>query len=149
MNDPDPQFGVRLPDGVYLERPGAYAVIRTTDNRLAFVAGKAGRLFLPGGGVQPGERPEDALLREIIEEIGWRAHILDSVGRATQFLAVEGEGCFAVRAIYFRARLIERLATYCEHAIVWLPAATASLSRARESDAWAISRACDPDAILR
>jgi 8-oxo-dGTP diphosphatase len=149
MSDLEPEFGVRLPDVVYQERPGGYAIIRRADGRLAFVCGKAGRLFLPGGGVQPGERPEDALLREIIEEIGWRAHILDRVGRATQFLAVAGEGCFAVRATHFRARPIERLTTDCEHAIVWLPAAAATASLARESDIWAISRGCDPDAIRR
>jgi 8-oxo-dGTP pyrophosphatase MutT (NUDIX family) len=114
MSDLEPEFGVRLPDVVYQERPGGYAIIRRADGRLVFVSGEARRLFLPGGGVQPG----DALLREIIEEIGWRAHILDRVGRATQFLAVAGEGCFAVRATYFRARLIERLTTDCEHAIV-------------------------------
>src|SRR6516225_5681842 len=109
MSDRDPEFGVRRPDMVYRERPGAYAVIRGADDRLAFVSGKGGRLFLPGGGVRPGEPPEDALRREIVEEIGWHAHILDRIGRATQFLAAAGEGCFAVRASYFRARLIERL----------------------------------------
>ena len=149
MNDPDPQFGKRRPDVAYLERPGAYAIIRGTGGRLAFTRGETGRLFLPGGGVQPGEQPIDALLREIIEEIGWRAGTLDIVGRATQFLAIEGEGCFAIQATYFRAHLIERLAIRCEHEIVWLPAATAMTSLARESDVWAISRACNSDAILR
>ena len=62
MSDPNPEFGVR---------------------RLAFVSGQGGRLFLPGGGMQPGEPPKDALLREIIEEIGWRAHIRNS-GQLTQ-----------------------------------------------------------------
>ena len=98
--------------------------------------------------VKAGEQPEDALLREIVEEIGWRARILDIVGRATQFVAAEGEGCFAIQATYFRARLIERLTTRREHELVWLPTATAMTSLARESDAWAISRACDSDAIL-
>ena len=149
MNRPDPQFGVRRPGVPYSERPGAYAIIRASGDRLAFVSGKAGRLFLPGGGMHPGEQPEDALLREIIEEFGWRARILATIGRATQFVAAEGEGCFAVRATYFRARLIERFTTRYEHEIVWLPAATAVTSLARESDAWAISRACDSDAILR
>ena len=149
MSDPDPEFGVRQPDMVYREGPGAYAVIRGTDNRLAFVSSKGGRLFLPGGGLRPGEPPEDALLREIIEEIGWRAHILDRIGGATQFQAVEGEGYFAIRAIYFRARLIEQVTTGCEHEMVWLPAATATALMVRESDAWAISRACSRDAMLR
>jgi len=148
MSDRDAEFGVREPDMVYSERPGAYAVICGADDRLAFVLGKGGRLFLPGGGLRPGEPPQDALLREIIEETGWRARILDRIGRATQFLAVAGEGCFAIRAIYFRARLIERVTTGWECDIVWLPATTATASLARQSDAWAISRALDRDAIL-
>jgi 8-oxo-dGTP diphosphatase len=149
MNRPDPQFGVRRRGVAYLERPGAYAIICGTRGKLAFVRGEAGRLFLPGGGVQPGEQPEDALLREIVEELGWRARLIDIVGRATQFLAVEGEGCFAIRATYFRARLIAQATLRCEHEIVWLPAAIAATLLARESDAWAISRACERDAILR
>jgi 8-oxo-dGTP diphosphatase len=149
VNDSDPEFGKRRSDVAYLERPGAYAIIRGTGSRLAFIRGETGRLFLPGRGVQPGELPEDAMLREIIEEIGWRARILDTMGRATQFVAAEAQGCFAIGATYFRARLIERLTTRCEREIVWLPAATAVTSLARESDAWAIPRACDSDSMLR
>ena len=145
MNDSDPKFGKRRPDVAYLERPGAYAIIRGTGSRLAFIRGEAGRLFLPGGGMRPGEQPEDALLREIVEEIGWRARILDTIGRATQFVATEGEGCFAIEATYFRARL----SSGWEHEIVWLPTGTAVTSLARESDVWAISRARESDAILR
>jgi 8-oxo-dGTP diphosphatase len=132
---------------VYRERPGAYAVIRGADDRLAFVSGKGGRL-LPGGGLRPVSPPEGALRREIIEESGWRAQILDRIGRATQFLAVAGEGRFTIQAIYFRARLIERVTTGCEHEIVWRPAVSAMASLAHESDAWVISRACDRDAML-
>ena len=149
MSDPDPTFGARRPHIVYRKRPGAYAVICGADDRLSFVSGKGGRLFLPGGELRPGEPPEDALRREIIEETGWRAELLDRLGRATQFVTVEGEGYFAIRAIYFRAWLIERVTTGCEHGIAWLPAATARVVMARESDAWAISRVCGRDAILR
>ena len=149
MSDRNPAFGLRKPDMVYLERPGAYAVIRGADDRQAFVSGKGGRIFLPVSGLRPDEPPEDALRREIIEETGWRAELLDRLGRATQFVTVEGEGYFAIRAIYFRARLIEQVTTGCEHEMVWLPAATATALMVRESDAWAISRACSRDAMLR
>jgi 8-oxo-dGTP diphosphatase len=139
-----PEFGVRVPDAAYVDRPGAYAIILGRDGRLAFVRGKAGRLFLPGGGVGPGEQPEDALLREILEEVGWTARILGAIGRATQLVFAEGEGYFAIRATYFRTALIKRrTTTRCEHEIVWLTAAAAANSLARESDAWAISRVCN------
>jgi hypothetical protein len=59
------------------------------------------------------------------------------------------EGGFAVRANYFRARLIERVKNRLHYEIVWLPAAAATASMAGESEAWAISRADDRDAIQR
>ena len=143
MDERERVFGTRLQNIAYLDRPGAYAVILGSDKKLAFVRGKAGRLFLPGGGVEPSERPKDALVREVIEEIGWRIRILSRIGRATQFVCVEGEGCFAIRASYFRAVLINRHTMKCEHEIVWLPVAAAAACLARESDAWAISQLCD------
>jgi 8-oxo-dGTP diphosphatase len=140
MRHPGLEFGARVRDVTYVDRPGAYAIILASDNLLAFVPGKAGRLYLPGGGIEHGEPPESALLREIAEEIGWRAHILGIVGYATQFLFAAGEGYFAIRATYFRTGLIERCAGQPAHEIVWLTAAAAVPSLARKSDAWAISQ---------
>ena len=82
MSDRDPEFGVRRPDMVYRERPGAYAVIRGADDRLAFVSDKGGRLFLPGSRRRPGEPPEDALRREIVKETGWRPRLRRPCWRA-------------------------------------------------------------------
>jgi hypothetical protein len=53
--DAIPEFGVRVMGASYLDRPGAYALIRGNENRLALVLAKAGRLFLPGGGIRAGE----------------------------------------------------------------------------------------------
>jgi hypothetical protein len=36
-------------DGTYVDRPAAYAIIHADQDRLAFVRGKGGRLYLPGG----------------------------------------------------------------------------------------------------
>ena len=146
MKQTVPEFGVRMPGATYVDRPGAYAIIRAGDGRLAFVRGKAGLLFLPGGGLAPGESPDDALMRELSEEIGWKARILGMLGHATQFLFAGDEGYFAIRAAYFRAELIERCATHGEQEIIWLPATTTS-GLARECDAWAIAelhKACGP-----
>src|SRR5271165_3136088 len=143
MDDTIREFGVRVSGVIYRERPGAYAVIRGSESRLAFGRAKAGRLFLPGGGVGPRERPEEALLREIMEEIGWGALVLGTIGRATQLVLAEGEGYFAVRATYFRAALIERQTAQCEHEILWLSASAAAPCLARECDEWAISQVCN------
>jgi 8-oxo-dGTP diphosphatase len=143
MDDAIPSFGVHLNFATYRERPGAYAVIFGSESRFAFVQGRAQRLFLPGGGIGSGERPEEALMREIMEEVGWTVRILGSIGLATQFLFAEGEGYFAIRASYFRAVLTEHRTTHSEHEIVWLPAAVAVPRLARESDGWAISKVCN------
>jgi 8-oxo-dGTP diphosphatase len=135
MQQPHQRFGARLRNVVYLDRPGAYAVIFGNGRQFAFVRGKNGWLFLPGGGIARGELSERALVREVIEEIGWTVRILGLIGRATQLVFVEGEGHFAIRAIYLRATLVARRRGQCENEIVWLSAAAATPCLARESDA--------------
>src|SRR5215472_10474196 len=75
-------------------RSPAFASLRTTGRVSVGAAfqGNAGRLFLPGGRVGPGEQPEAALLREIVEEAGWTARILGAIGRATQLVFAKGPG---------------------------------------------------------
>ena len=50
-------------------RRGAYAVTLDPEGRIAVNRNPRG-LFLPGGGIEAGETPEDALARELREECG-------------------------------------------------------------------------------
>jgi ADP-ribose pyrophosphatase YjhB (NUDIX family) len=57
------------------QRIAAYGVVRDDEGRLLLARAAPlltlrGRWFLPGGGVQHGERPSDSLRREIAEESG-------------------------------------------------------------------------------
>lgn len=57
------------------QRLGAYGIARDPEGRLLLVRAAthltvAGRWFLPGGGVEHGETPADALRREVYEETG-------------------------------------------------------------------------------
>jgi 8-oxo-dGTP pyrophosphatase MutT (NUDIX family) len=56
----------------FLMLPGVTAVIRDGDRFLLARHRHSGLWSLIGGGVEPGEEPADALLREVVEETGAR-----------------------------------------------------------------------------
>lgn len=66
-------------------RPAAKVIIRDASDQILFVESKkSGRYNLPGGGIDPGEMPVMAALRELQEEIGVnQAQLADFVLRTT------------------------------------------------------------------
>ena len=54
---------------------GAYAVVADADDRVLILRAANGRFYLPGGRIEPGETPEQALAREILEECGCEARV--------------------------------------------------------------------------
>ena len=57
----------------YVLRPGAYAILPRDGQLLLTYQGDPHFEFqLPGGGIDPGESPIQALHREVFEETGWR-----------------------------------------------------------------------------
>ncbi|RUR02025.1 NUDIX domain-containing protein [Labedella endophytica] len=60
--------------------PGVTAVIRDGDRYLLARHRHSGLWSLIGGGVEPGEEPADALVREVLEETGARIRIRGIVG---------------------------------------------------------------------
>lgn len=58
----------------YQDRPGAYACIGDGSGHLLLAATsvRGEEFLLPGGGIDPGESPLQALHREVLEETGWR-----------------------------------------------------------------------------
>ena len=57
----------------YVLRPGAYAILPREGQLLLTYQGDPHFEFqLPGGGIDPGESPIQALHREVFEETGWR-----------------------------------------------------------------------------
>ncbi len=85
-----------------------YALAFTEEGRLLLVGGGPGDpgWWLPGGGVEAGEGPEEALARELREEAGARLHNLTPIG--AQRVHDPASGC-EVHAFY-RCRV-----TFSEH----------------------------------
>lgn len=91
------------------QRIGAYAVVLSERGLLGTVnstlTGAPGTWTLPGGGIDPGESPSEAVLREVFEEAGQEVHLarvlsLESdhwIGRSTTGVL---EDFHALRIVY-------------------------------------------------
>ena len=66
------------PDGSRFVRPSARGILRQGDALVLVRDGRHGYYKFPGGGIDPGETPVQALIREVREEAG-RAVIPESV----------------------------------------------------------------------
>ena len=135
-----PEFGERIKGQKYVSRPGAYALIRDSSGLVGVIRTQRG-YFLPGGGIEAGETAEDALIRELREELGWTARILARIGEAVQYLVTEDEGYLAVRGTFFRVCFLEKVTKgepNCE--LEWLSASQAIQRLARRSDAWTVEQ---------
>ncbi|MGB0440715.1 MAG: NUDIX domain-containing protein, partial [Paracoccaceae bacterium] len=83
-----PRFGEPpQPGRRYKIRPGAYAILaRGTELLLTHQADPEPEFQLPGGGIDPGESPVAALMREVVEETGWRIAKPQRVGVFRRFV---------------------------------------------------------------
>ena len=94
-------------------RVAAYGVIVDGDRILLAHWNQNGRSgwTLPGGGIDPGEHPVDAVVREIAEETGYVAEAGDLVGIDSKVVAAEHRfvadaGPLHALRIVYRARVI-------------------------------------------
>lgn len=113
-------------DIAYRDRAGAYGIVLRHGTVLCVWQGS--ELQLPGGGIDPGESPLQALHREVMEETGWRIAGPDGamprrLGAFQRHAWLWDYGYWArkVQAVYL-ARAVARLGppTEPDHRPVWL-----------------------------
>jgi len=137
------EFGEQISGIRYMDRPGAYAIIQDDVNAFALVRTRQGYL-LPGGGVEPNERLEAALRREIMEELGYQSSVGEKICHAVQYLYSEDEhNYFRKVGHFFRATLIEKVCdpTETNHELVWCSPQESLTKLAQEFQAWAVRQA--------
>ena len=132
-------FGERLAGEEYVVRPSAYAVIQNERGEVAVVLTPLGP-FLPGGGIEAGETPEETVVREAREEAGLLVRPDGEIARAIQFSYSKTERCyFEKRIVFLRAVLEGMLPAHEEdHELVWLPRETAAGRMWHESHGWVL-----------
>lgn len=135
-----PMFGDKLAGQIYIDRPGAYAVIRDTQKCIATLR-RGTAFFLPGGGSEPGETPEATLHREIMEECGRAIQLGPELGTAIEYIYARNEGVYyQIRSTFFEAMFMDGQAEPMEdnHGLVWLTVSEAIQQLHRQSQAWAV-----------
>ena len=95
----------------YRPRPGAYAILPTDDGILLTLRDIDGpELQLPGGGIDAGESPIQALHREVFEETGWRIAAPRRLGAYRRFVYMPEYDLWADKlCIIYLARPVRRL----------------------------------------
>lgn len=110
-------FGTFSQDIEYENRPAAYAVILNSEGKIAVVKAKRG-LFLPGGGSEPLESPEETVIREVLEETGRITRIVQRLGKTAEYFEVENR-YYRTEAVFFLAEFISEPQGEGEHALLW------------------------------
>ena len=140
-----PQFGERRAGRTYADRPAAFGILER-DERIAVVRiakpDGATWIDLPGGGVDPGETPEEGVVREYGEEAGLKVMVRESFALADQFFVnTEGEAWNNRSAFFVLDLVAEDAALKIEedHTLVWLSPLEAIAALRHDSHAWAVA----------
>ncbi len=137
-----PEFGEKIPGHNYVDRPGAYAIIEK--DGLYAVVKNPKSYFLLGGGIEGDETPEEALHREVLEEIGMSISIDGEIGVATQHIYVaEADVYITKEGHFYKATLLEQVSETSEttHELQWLSKEDALEKIFHQSHKWALEQA--------
>jgi len=133
------RYGEAVKQGqTYRFRPGVYAILpRGGDLLLTYQADPHFEVQLPGGGIDPGENPIDALHREVFEETGWKIGDIRKIGAYRRFCYMPEYDKWAEKLCHiYMARPVHRLGPPSEpdHTPLWMPMAEAARTIASPGD---------------
>ena len=122
----------------YTLRPGVYAVLPRGGSMLVTHQMRPiPEIQLPGGGIDPGESPLQALHREVFEETGWRIAPRRRLGAFRRFTFMPDYDIWAEKLCHiYLAQPIRRLSDPSEpdHTAIWMPAAEAVAELGNQGD---------------
>ena len=124
------------PNRRYTRRPGAYAILPHKGGLLAtYQGGRNQEYQLPGGGIDPGESPLQALHREVFEETGYHITNICRLGVYQRYTFMSEYGIWAHKICHiFICMPTLQISDPVEpdHTVVWMnpKSATSMLSNA-------------------
>ncbi|WP_151733988.1 NUDIX hydrolase [Paenibacillus tengchongensis] len=137
-------FGKRESGIDYTRRGAVYAVIFSPSRLQVAVVRTPAGYFLPGGGVEAAESPEECLCRECLEEIGYVARIGEYIGQAERFFQspARKEYIWSDAAFYIAELSGEpQPPSETDHELLWLTRAEAEELLYHEHQAWSVEEA--------
>ena len=136
-----PVFGTRLPGVRYQYRPSAYALVRDAEGNFA-VAQTPVACFLPGGGIDAGETPEQTVEREGQEECGLVLRSVSRIGQAIEIsYSISDAAYYEKDSIFLTAQVIgSTTASESDHQLLWLSPEKAIETLSHGSHRWAVHR---------
>ena len=142
------RFGSPPRPGIaYTRRPGAYAII-WHDGRVLVTEETAAQIEiqLPGGGIDPGEGPVQALHREALEETGWSLRLVRRLGVYQRYTFMPDYGIHARKICHLylcTPGLRLSAPTEAHHRALWMTPEEAIPQLASPGDAWYLSALVD------
>ncbi|MBK5934015.1 8-oxo-dGTP diphosphatase [Rhodovulum imhoffii] len=132
------------PNRQYTLRRGAYAVLaRDGALLLTHQAAPTPEIQLPGGGIDPGESPLQALHREVREETGWRIRVHRRLGAFRRFTYMPEYDLWAEKlCLVYLARPVRHLGPPQEagHTAIWMSPEVAATQLANDGDRLFVTR---------
>lgn len=139
-----PTFGEYDPSVTYQTRYGVYAVIPdVSKERIVLVQAPNGAWFLPGGEIEAGEDHQEALARELLEELGFEAVFETYYGQADDyFYSRHRDTHYYHPAYFYGAEAFEKIAEPLEdfNQIGWFSVEEAKTLLKRGSHQWAVAQ---------
>lgn len=96
-----PVFGEKDAEKKYQARYAAYAILMNEEEKIALVQAPNGAYFLPGGEIEGHETKEEAIEREMLEELGFEVVLSNYLGQADEYFYSRHRATYFYNPGYF------------------------------------------------